>query len=367
MYFYRYKRNNMGGNIFGKALTLITFGESHGIAVGGVLDGFPAGIYIDADFIQQRLNARRPGQSRLTTRRDESDKIEILSGVFENKSLGTPIAFLIRNKDVRPEDYEHVKMVYRPSHADYTYEKKYGIRDYRGGGRASARETAARVAAGAFAMLLLDKHGIKITAWTSGIGTVSTGIAGFDASDIEKSPVRCPDEEASEKMIKLLEETEKDGDTLGGTVSCLIKGVPPSLGEPVFDKLNAELSKAMMSINAVKGFETGDGFGMAMKKGSEVNDLFINKNGKIRTETNHSGGIQGGISNGEDIFFRVAFKPVPTIMKPQKTVDREGNETILINKGRHDVCVVPRAVPVVEAMAALVLADHLLRNTTSRQ
>ncbi len=357
---------DMSGNIFGKALTLTTFGESHGIAVGGVLDGFPAGIEIDVDFIQKELNARRPGQSSLTTARNESDKIEILSGIFENISLGTPIAFLIRNNNAKPGDYETLKSLYRPSHADYTYEKKYGIRDYRGGGRASARETAARVAAGAFAKLLLKKAGIKITAWTSAIGTVNTVIEKFDISDIENSPVRCPDKKASDKMAKLIESAAKEGDTLGGIVSCKAEGVRAGLGEPVFDKLNADLGKAMLSINAAKGFEIGGGFDMATKRGSEVNDAFVNKQGEIKTVTNNSGGIQGGISNGEDIFFRVAFKPVATIMKPQQTVDKSGNETLLLPGGRHDVCVVPRAVPIVEAMAALVLADHYLRNMTSK-
>ncbi len=356
----------MSGNILGKLLTLTTFGESHGVAVGGVLDGFPAGVDIDVEFIQEQLNRRRPGQSSLTTKRNESDKIEILSGVFENKSLGTPIAFLIRNGDAKPQDYEQIKKLYRPSHADFTYEKKYGIRDYRGGGRASARETAARVAGGAFAMLLLNKPGIKITAWTSGIGNVNTGIVDFDMKNIEESPVRCPDKTASEQMVKLIEETRKNGDTLGGIISCRITGVPVGLGEPVFDKLNADLAKAMLSINAAKGFEIGDGFAMAQKKGSEVNDIFVKKKGEIKTETNYSGGIQGGISNGENIFFRVAFKPLATIMKPQKTVDKNGNETVLLPEGRHDVCVVPRAVPIVEAMAALVVADHYLRNKTSK-
>lgn len=358
----------MAGNIFGNTLRLTTFGESHGKATGGILEGFPSGIEMDLPFIQNQLSRRRPGQSALVTQRNETDVVEILSGVFEGKSLGTPIAFLVRNRDTRPQDYAKMRAIYRPSHADFTYQEKYGLRDYRGGGRSSARETVARVAAGAFAQLLLRKLNVVITAWTSQIGTVvlekKDSVHSFE--QIEASPVRCPDKKISHQMEGLVKTTASEGDSLGGVVSCLIKGVPIGWGEPVFDKLHADLGKAMLCINSVKGFEIGDGFAIASKKGSEVNDLFENKKGTIITATNHSGGIQGGISNGQDILFRVAFKPVATLMQKQNTVDEAGNPAVLEPKGRHDVCVVPRAVPIVEAMTALVLADHYLRNRTAK-
>ncbi len=356
----------MAGNSFGKQLILTTFGESHGPAIGGILDGFPAGVEIDTDFIDKQMARRRPGQSGVTTPRIEFDKVEILSGIFEGKSLGTPIGFIIKNSDTRASDYSKIKNTYRPSHADFTYDRKYGLRDYRGGGRSSARETAVRVAAGAIAMQLLNKLGVAIHAYTSSIGTISISEKPVDLSGTEQSPVRCPDPVVSEKMEMLIRKTADDGDTLGGTVTCSITGVPAGWGEPVFDKLNADLGKAMLSINAVKGFELGGGFAMTGKKGSEVNDTYIVKEGKTHTVTNFSGGIQGGISNGEEIYFRVAFKPVATLMKPQKTLDTDGNETVLEPKGRHDVCVVPRAVPIVEAMAALVLTDHYLRNRSAK-
>ncbi len=356
----------MGGSSFGKQLVLTTFGESHGPAIGGILDGFPAGVEIDIDFIRRQMMRRRPGQSELTTSRRETDTVEILSGIFQGKSLGTPIGFIIKNSDSRSSDYSEIKDIYRPSHADYTYDRKYGLRDYRGGGRSSARETAVRVAAGAIAMQLLFKTGVSIQAYTHSIGNIALPGKPVDLSETEKSPVHCPDPETSKKMEELILETAREGDTLGGTVACSITGVPAGWGEPVFDKLNADLGKAMLSINAVKGFELGAGFAAAKQKGSQTNDLFTVKNGKTTTRTNHSGGIQGGISNGEEIWFRVAFKPVATLMQPQQTVDKEGHETTLEPKGRHDVCVVPRAVPIVEAMAALVLADHYLRNRSAK-
>jgi len=357
----------MPGNSFGKFLQLTSFGESHGKAIGGVIDGFPAGVNIDLDFVQKELERRRPGQSKWVTARQEPDKLEVLSGIFEGKSTGTPIGFLVWNKDHHSTDYSHLKKVYRPSHADFTYEKKYGLRDYRGGGRSSARETVSRVVAGAFAKMLLKESGIEIYAFVQSIGEVSLP-ENYETPDLtitEESPMRCPDKKTTEKMIHLLEKTAKEGDTLGGTISCIAKNVPVGLGEPVFDKLHADLGKAMLSINAVKGFEIGSGFRAAGMKGSEHNDLFVKLGDQITTKSNRSGGIQGGISNGNDIFFKVAFKPIATIMKSQSSVDAEGNKVILKGKGRHDVTVVPRAVPIVEAMAALVLADHLLRNKLS--
>jgi len=358
----------MSGNSFGTIFRLTTFGESHGKAVGGVIDGCPAGLDMDFRFIQSELNRRRPGQSKLTTSRKEEDKVEFLSGIFENKTTGAPIAFIIENKDYRSEDYNEMKEAFRPSHADYTYQQKYGIRDYRGGGRASARETAARVVAGAVAKLLLMKSGIGITGFVSQIGKIKLEkpFKNPDIESIEKSPVRCPDEKISERMVKLIESLKTEGDTAGGVVSCIVTGVPAGLGEPVFDKLQSALAKAMLSINAVKGFEYGSGFDAAGMKGSEHNDIFENIDGGIITRTNFSGGIQGGISNGQDIYFNVAFKPVATLMKAQETVNLSGEKVILKGKGRHDVCVVPRAVPIVEAMAAIVLADYLLRNNTAK-
>lgn len=354
----------MPGNSFGKFLQLTSFGESHGKAIGGVIDGFPAGVNIDLDFVQRELERRRPGQSKWVTARQEPDRLEVLSGIFEGKSTGTPIGFLVWNKDQHSTDYSHLKKAYRPSHADYTYEKKYGLRDYRGGGRSSARETVARVVAGAFAKMLLKEAGIEIMAFVHSIGEVSLS-GDYDTLDLSKtedSPMRCPDKETTDKMLHLLEETAKEGDTLGGAISCIVKNVPVGLGEPVFDKLHADLGKAMLSINAVKGFEIGSGFAAVRMKGSEHNDLFVKQDDRLTTKTNRSGGVQGGISNGNDLFFNVAFKPIATLMKSQLTVDAEGNEIILEGKGRHDVTVVPRAVPIVEAMTALVLADHLLRN-----
>ncbi|HDO27643.1 MAG TPA: chorismate synthase [Bacteroidetes bacterium] len=358
----------MPGNTFGTILKLTTFGESHGKAVGGILDGFPAGVEIDEDFLKRELARRKPGQSELVSQRKEEDEVEILSGIFEGRSLGTPIAFLVWNKDKKPEDYDHLKTTYRPSHADFTYSQKYGLRDYRGGGRASARETVARVIAGSFAKMLLREPGITITAYVSAVGSVAMDkpFNNPDMALIDASPVRCPDQETSSKMIDLIKETAKKGDTLGGQISCVVHGAPAGLGEPVFDKLHADLGKAMLSINAVKGFEIGSGFAGTRYYGSQQNDEFTTDGNRIITKTNNSGGVQGGISNGMDIGFNVGFKPVSTLMKDQKTVDEDGHQVILEGKGRHDVTVVPRAVPIVEAMAALVIADHWLRNQVAR-
>ncbi len=353
----------MAGNTFGNIFRVTTFGESHGKAVGGVIDGCPPGIEIAGEAIQEELNRRRPGQSRYTTPRDEKDRVELLSGIFEGKTTGTPIGFLVENQNQQSKDYNHLKDRYRPSHADYTYEKKYGVRDHRGGGRASARETISRVVAGAIAKAILREQGIQINAWVSAMGSVeiSKKPEELDLAQTENSLIRCPDPETEKKMKNLIEQTAKQGDTLGGVVSCLATGVPPGLGEPVFDKLHAELGKAMLSINAVKGFEYGSGFAGTRLKGSEHNDRFMEKDGKIITETNHSGGVQGGISNGQDIFMRVAFKPIATVMKTQQSVNSKGQTVEIEGKGRHDVTVLPRAVPIVEAMAALVLVDHLLQ------
>lgn len=356
----------MAGNTFGKLFQVTTFGESHGPAIGVVIDGFPAGIEINEDLIHQDLQRRRPGQSKLTTQRKEAEEFQILSGVFEGRSLGSPITVTILNSDARSKDYEHLKETFRPSHADFTYEAKYGHRDHRGGGRSSARETAARVVAGAFAKMLLQQAGIELVAYVSSVADVCATVNDQTVSlnDVEKSMVRCPDEKASIEIEKLIDSVRKDGDTVGGIVSCVVRNVPAGLGEPVFDKLHAELGKAMLSINAVKGFEIGSGFASTKMRGSEHNDIFSSEEGKIRTKTNNSGGIQGGISNGMDITFNVAFKPVATIMQAQSSVDVDGNEVKLKGKGRHDPCVVPRAVPIVEAMAAIVLADHHFRNRT---
>ncbi len=361
----------MAANTFGTLFRLTSFGESHGIAVGGIIDGYPSGINIDIDFIQSELNRRRPGQSEYTSQREEDDKIIILSGVFEDMSTGTPIAFFVENDGSRPEDYVHLKDIYRPSHADYTYQMKYGIRDHRGGGRASARETLSRVVGGAFAKLALKKENIDIFAFVKQIGSIrlNKDYDKIDVQTIEKSAVRCPDENISIRMEKMIDELKRSGDSTGGTVRCVIKGVPVGLGEPVFDKLQADLAKGMLSINAAKGFEYGSGFRASEMLGSVHNDEFImtteNKEGeiktRIKTKTNYSGGIQGGISNAEDIYFNVAFKPVSSIKIDQNTVDKKGNAVKLRSKGRHDVCIAPRAVPVVEAMAAMVLLDHLLR------
>jgi chorismate synthase len=354
-------------NTYGKIFRITTFGESHGPAIGVTIDGCPAGLYIDEAFVQSELDRRKPGQSKITTQRKEADTFKILSGVFDGKSTGAPIALVIENQDQRSKDYSHLENTFRPSHADYTYETKYGLRDYRGGGRSSARETAARVAAGAIAKLLLKKGSIDIRAYVSKVGPIQAPFyTHLDLSKTEDNPVRCPDPATAEKMIALIDETRLNRDTIGGVVTCVIKNTPVGLGEPVFDKLHAELGKAMLSINAVKGFEYGSGFEGTTLTGSQHNDEFVNEGGKIRTKTNYSGGIQGGISNGEDIYFNVAFKPVATIMRDQQSVDKEGNEVSVSGKGRHDPCVVPRAVPIVEAMAALVLADFLLRANVSR-
>ena len=354
----------MAGNSFGEIFRITTFGESHGSAIGVVIDGCPAGLEIDMDFLQKELDRRKPGQSAITTQRKESDLFKILSGVYEGKTIGSPIAIIIPNEDAKPEDYDQLKTAFRPSHADYTYQEKYGVRDHRGGGRSSARETAARVVSGAIAKLLLRKHNISIQAYVSAIGelSVSKSYQELDLSNTETNIVRCPDTKTAEQMIALIQDTRVKGDTLGGTISCVVQGCPVGLGEPVFDKLHADLGKAMLSINAVKGFEYGSGLAGTKLKGSEHNDAFSHdKDGKVITTTNHSGGVQGGISNGMDIYFNVAFKPVATIIQDQASVDNAGNDITLHGKGRHDPCVVPRAVPIVEAMAALVLADHLLR------
>ena len=348
-------------NTFGTLFRLTSFGESHGVAVGGVIDGCPPGLLIDLDFIQSELDRRRPGQSRITTPRKESDRVEFLSGIFEGKSTGAPIGFLIRNENQQSSDYDHLKMVYRPSHADYTYHLKYGHRDHRGGGRSSARETISRVVAGAVAKLYLKQIGIQISAFTSQVGPIRLehDYKAYDLSLTEENMVRCPDPETAERMIKLIQEVRYQGDTIGGVITCVASGVPAGLGEPVFGKLHASLGSAMLSINAVKGFEYGTGFNVE-QRGSEVNDHFFNDEGKINTRTNHSGGIQAGISNGQDIYFRVAFKPVATILQEQETVDILGNDTTIKARGRHDPCVLPRAVPIVEAMTAITLLDHYL-------
>jgi chorismate synthase len=351
-------------NTFGNIFKLTSFGESHGAAVGGVIDGCPARLELDMGFIQNELDRRRPGQSSITTPRKETDKVEFLSGVFEGKTTGTSIGFIVRNENQQSQDYQDLKDVYRPSHADFTYQQKYGIRDYRGGGRSSARETIARVVAGAIAKLYLKKIGITITAYTSQVGTVvlENDYTKYDLNTIENTPVRCPDAEKANEMIELIKKVQSEGDTIGGVITCVIKGTPVGLGEPVFGKLQAVLGSAMLSINAVKGFEYGMGFDVS-RRGSEVNDALFNDNATISTKTNHSGGIQGGISNGQDIYFRVAFKPVATIFSEQKTVDIRGNETVIKARGRHDACVLPRAVPVVEAMGAMVVLDYwLLKN-----
>lgn len=355
-------------NSTGQKFRITTFGESHGPAIGVVIDGCPAGLEFDTAFIQSELDRRRPGQSRLTTQRREGDRVEVLSGVFEDRTTGMPIALLIRNEDQRSRDYEHIAGAFRPSHADYTYDVKYGFRDYRGGGRSSARETAARVAAGAVAKLLLRRLGIECRAWVSQVGALrlEADYRRLDLSLTESTPVRCPDPDMAARMIELIDETRKNRDTIGGVVTGLITGVPPGLGEPVFDKLHAELGKAMLGINAVKGFEYGSGFDGVRMKGSEHNDIFEAEGDKVSTRTNYSGGIQGGISNGQDIYFRVAFKPVATIMQDQPSIDREGRPVTVSGRGRHDPCVVPRAVPIVEAMAALVIADQYLLNAGSK-
>ncbi|GGH42064.1 chorismate synthase [Mangrovimonas yunxiaonensis] len=349
----------MAGNSFGKLFKLTTFGESHGVAIGGVIDGCPANLALDFNAIQEELNRRKPGQSSIVTQRKEPDTVEFLSGIFEGKTTGASIGFIIKNTNQKSKDYTHIKTVYRPSHADFTYTQKYGHRDYRGGGRSSARETACRVVAGAIAKQLLEH--VSIQAYTSSVGDIflEKPYQSLDFSKTESNAVRCPDPEVAQKMIAKIKAIRKEGDTIGGTVTCVLQNVPIGLGEPVFDKLHAELGKAMLSINAVKGFEYGSGFCGTRMKGSEHNDLFAPDGS---TKTNLSGGIQGGISNGMDIYFRVAFKPVATIMQEQTTIDSEGNTVKMQGKGRHDPCVVPRAIPIVEAMAALVLADYYLQH-----
>lgn len=348
-------------NTFGNLFRLTSFGESHGEAVGGILDGCPAGLELDMDFIQNELDRRKPGQSRITTPRKESDTVVFLSGIFEGKTTGTPIAFMVKNENQHSSDYDNLKDVFRPSHADFTYFSKYGIRDHRGGGRSSARETIARVVGGAIAKLFLKKLNIDIKAYTSQVGHIALekDYTRYDLSKIEDTAVRCPDPEKAEEMIALINEVKSKGDTIGGIITCVVKGTPVGLGEPVFGKLHAALGSAMLSINAVKGFEYGMGFDVN-HRGSEVNDSFFNDHGTISTRTNNSGGIQAGISNGQDIYFRVAFKPVSTILMQQNTVDIHGNETVVKARGRHDACVLPRAVPIVEAMAALVIMDYYL-------
>jgi len=356
----------MSGSTFGTLFKVTVFGESHGEMIGMVIDGCPAGLEIDLTKIQSDLDRRKPGQSKITTQRKEADLVKIVSGIFEGKTTGTPIAGLIENAGHRSKDYSHIENSFRPSHADFTYQEKYSHRDYRGGGRSSARETAARVMAGSIAKQLLTSYGIEIHAYVSQVGTIQMSLKSVDYNLIESNIVRCPDQETAKKMIARIEEVKSQGDTVGGVISCVIKGCPVGLGEPVFDKLHADLGKAMLSINAVKGFEYGSGFKGVESLGSLHNDVFQMDDGKVSTKTNHSGGVQGGISNGMDIEFRVAFKPVATIMKPQASINKQGEDVVVEGKGRHDPCVVPRAVPIVEAMAAITLVDHLLRNKTAR-
>lgn len=357
------------GSIYGKIFQISTFGESHGAAVGVVVTGCPAGVNFDLDFIQSELDRRKPGQSRITTQRKEADSLEVVSGVFEGKTTGTPIAMLVWNGDQRSKDYSHIADQFRPSHADYTYQLKYGIRDYRGGGRSSARETVARVAAGALAKLVLQQLGVKIIAYVSQVGTLklTTPVEQLDLAVAETNAVRCPDVKLAAEMFTYIDEIRKQGDSVGGVISAYITGCPTGLGEPVFDKLHAELGKAMLSINAVKGFEYGSGFDGVELRGSQHNDIIVkDEAGKVSTLTNHSGGIQGGISNGEPIYFRVGFKPVATIMQDQDSLNESGEKIIVSGKGRHDPCVVPRAVPIVEAMSAIVLLDFYLRNRLTK-
>ncbi len=355
-------------NTIGKIFRFTGFGESHGAAIGGVIDGMPAGVEIDLAKVQAELDRRRPGQSSITTSRRESDTVEVLSGLMDGVTTGTPIGFIIRNENQHSSDYEQLRTAFRPSHADYTYTCKYGLRDHRGGGRSSARETATRVVAGAFARQALERFGISITAYTSQVGhlSVTPDYAGLDFSKIETNPVRCPDTVKAAEMEALIHEVKSAGDTIGGVVTCVVKGAPVGLGDPVFGRLNARLAEAMMSINASKGFEYGMGFRGVERRGSELMDKFVNEDGRVRTLSNNSGGIQGGISNGEDIYFRVAFKPVATLMQDVETIDSEGKLIILKAKGRHDPCVVPRAVPIVEAMTAIVLLDALLLDRSAR-
>lgn len=354
-------------NTFGQIFRLTTFGESHGEAIGGVVDGMPAGINIDLEFIQQELNRRRPGQSKITTSRQEADQVELLSGVFEGKSTGCPIGFIVRNTNQHSQDYENMRCLFRPSHADYTYYNKYGIRDHRGGGRSSARITISRCVGGALAKLALRQMGVSVQAYTSQVGPIALDrdYKRYDLSLTETNAVRCPDQEKAQEMEELITQVKAEGDTIGGVITCIIKGCPIGVGEPEFGKLHAALGSAMLSINAVKGFEYGEGFDGVTARGSEQNDVFLSENGQITTKTNHSGGIQGGISNGQDIYCRIAFKPVATILTEQDTVDIEGNATTLTAKGRHDPCVLPRAVPIVEAMGAMTILDNILLKKTT--
>ena len=349
-------------NSFGNIFRLTTFGESHGEAIGGIIDGMPAGIDIDLGFIQQELNRRRPGQSKITTSRQEADQVELLSGVFEGKSTGCPIGFIVRNTNHHSQDYENMRCLFRPSHADYTYHNKYGIRDHRGGGRSSARITISRCVGGALAKLVLRQLGVSIQAYTSQVGPIALerDYKKYNLSLTETNAVRCPDLEKAKEMETLISQVKADGDTIGGIITCVIKGCPTGVGEPEFGKLHAALGAAMLSINAVKGFEYGEGFDGVTARGSQQNDIFRSMNGQVTTETNHSGGIQGGISNGQDIYCRIAFKPVATILTSQETVDLEGNATTFTAQGRHDPCVLPRAVPIVEAMAAMTILDYIL-------
>jgi chorismate synthase len=365
----------MAGNSFGKVFKITTFGESHGEAIGGIIDGCPAGLTLDLEFIQTELAKRRPGQSKIVTQRKEEDIIEILSGVFEGVTTGTSIGFVIQNTNQKSQDYSHIKDKFRPSHADYTYETKYGVRDYRGGGRSSARETACRVVGGAIAKQVLKHYGIQIDAYVSQVGNIKVikHYSELDLSTTYNNAVRCPDEHLVDMMFKSIDKVRKEGDTIGGIVSCVISGTPAGLGEPVFDRLEADLAKAMLSINATKGFEIGSGFDGITQKGSEHNDEFFcspepveGSNKKVYTKTNKSGGVQGGISNGEDIFFNVAFKPVATIMQKQNTVNKDFEEVEITGRGRHDPCVLPRATVIVESMAAMVMVDHFLRNRTTK-
>jgi len=355
-------------NSFGNIFKLTTFGESHGAGIGGIIDGCPAGLKIDIEKIQFDLDRRKPGQSKITTQRNESDQVEFLSGIFEGQTTGTPMGFFVKNKDQHSTDYDNLKNIFRPSHADYTYIEKYGLRDHRGGGRSSARETIARVVGGAVAKQLLSHSNISVQAFVNSVGDVSLNktYQEIDLSKTEDNIVRCPDQETADKMIARIEEAGKNHDTVGGTIVCIIKGVPAGWGSPVFNKLHADLGFAMLGINAVKGFEYGSGFEGTKLSGSAHNDVFIKEDGIVKTATNHSGGIQGGISNGQDIYLKVAFKPIATLLKEQKTLDTDLNETTINPKGRHDPCVLPRAVPIVESMAALVLADHFLMSKLSK-
>ena len=355
-------------NTIGTQVRLTTFGESHGIAIGGILDGFPSGVVVDEDFVRSEMRRRRPGQSAVTTARNEADEVQFLSGIFEGRTTGTPIGFVIHNTNNRSNDYDNLRDAFRPSHADYTYSAKYGVRAHRGGGRSSARETAVRVCAGALCKLALAQMGITVQAYTSQVGDIRLegSYKDYNLALAEENIVRCPDAEKAAAMERLILDVKRNGDTIGGIVTCVAKGVPAGIGAPLYNKLSSSLAAAMMTINATKGFDYGDGFASVTGRGSQQNDIFFDDNGAINTRTNHSGGIQGGISNGQDIYFRVAFKPVATILSEQQTVGVDGKDTIISARGRHDPCVVPRAVPVVEAMAALTILDHCLLSRCTR-